>query len=294
VQRGIRPHSARWLLWVGPAVALTGLFVVYPAIQAVRYSFLSWPGYGPQRSAGLQNFRAFFNDAAGLRAIEHSVIFATFVSVGAVLAGTLIAIALDRRIFGYRTFGFLIFLPVLLPTTFIGVAWANGYDEYTGWVNAILGPVGLSHPYLSDPRTVLYAIAAAAILAGTGFPMAIILSALGEIPADLHEAATLDGASELQRARYISLPLVRDAIATVVLIELIFGLGQFDLVYVMTDGGPGTRSEVMSTYVYHQAFADHRFGYAAAASLLMSLVVAALALVYVAIHRPGRIEVANA
>jgi ABC-type sugar transport system permease subunit len=275
----------RWLGYLTPAVALTGLFIVYPAIRSVQIAFLSWPGYGPTRNVGFGNFTGLWHDAVARSAVFHSLIYATLLAGGTVVVGTVIAIAIDRKVVGHTVFKFLIFLPVLLPTTFIGLAWANGFDSYLGWVNPILSHVGLSHAWLSNPDTIIYAVVTAAILAGTGFPMIVVLAALGDIPQEIHEAATLDGVSSFQRAWKISVPLVREVLATLLLLQFIFGMGQFDFVYVMTNGGPGVSSEVISTFVYHQAFDDHRFGYAAAASLVMSLMIALLALLYMTAFR---------
>lgn len=285
LRRGDHRSLLRWLSFLAPAVALTALFIVYPAVQSVRLAFLSWAGYGEKKGVGFANFRALWHDTVARNSVIHSLIFAALLAIGTVFAGTVIAVAIDRKVTGYKLFKFLIFLPVLLPTTFIGLAWANGYDSYLGWVNPIISHVGLKHAWLGDPHTVLYAVVVAAIFAGAGFPMIVILAALGDIPQEIHEAATLDGASRLQRATRISIPLVREVIATVFLLQLIFGMGQFDFVYVMTNGGPGVSSEVISTFVYHQAFDDHRFGYAAAASLVMSLLIALLAMAYMSVFR---------
>jgi raffinose/stachyose/melibiose transport system permease protein len=277
--------SLRWLIYLCPAVAATGLFIVYPAVESIHLAFESWAGYGPAHGVGGANFSELWHDTVARQAVLHSLILGGCITIGTVIAGTTIAVAIDRKVVLHRFFKFFIFLPVLLPTTFIGLAWANGYDPLAGWATPLLRDVHLSGVNLADPHTVLFAVAIAAILAGTGFPMIVILAALGDIPRDVHEAATLDGASELQRAWRISLPLVREVIVTVSLLQLIFGLSQFDFVYVMTDGGPGTSSEVISTYVYHQAFDDHRFGYAAAASIAMSLIIILIAMVYMTVFR---------
>ena len=283
-------RGLRWAIFVLPALGLTGLFVLYPALGSLRYSLFQWAGYGPQQYVGFHNFTALASDAVARSAVLHSCELAVLITAVEVAVGTAIALALDRKVFGHRAFKMLIFLPVILPSTFIALVWADGYDPYFGWVRAVTGVFGVQHAWLNDPHTVLWAIAVAPILQGTGFVMIVIMGALSDISIEVHEAATLDGVSELQRARRISLPLARDAIATVTLLNLIWGFTGFDFVYIMTNGGPGTASDVASTFVYQQAFVNNEFGYACAAAVLTTLMVAGLSMIYLTLFKPRGIR----
>lgn len=283
-------RTARWGLFILPAVALTGSFVLYPALESLRYSLLDWAGYGPERYVGLDNFTELASDPLGRDAVWHSTLFAVVTTMVEVTVGTAIALALDRKVFGHKTFKLLIFLPWILPSAFVALAWANGYDPYFGWVGAITGMFGLEHAWLNDPRAALFAVAVAPILQSTGFAMVVVMGALADVPWDIHEAATLDGVSELQRVRYVSLPLVRDAVATVALLQFLWGFTNFDYVYIMTGGGPGTASEVTSTFVYSQAFENARFGYACAAAVATTVLMGAFAMFYTTLIRPRGIR----
>jgi ABC-type sugar transport system permease subunit len=279
-----------WLVYLLPAFVLTGLFVLYPAIGSVRLSFFSWPGYGPKQSVGLRNFKDLLADANLRGAAFHSLEFALITTVLCVGVGTAIALALDRKIRGHRVFQFIIFLPVILPSTFIALAWANGYDPYFGWATQVLSVFGLSHNWLADPQTTILALALPYVLQSVGLPMIIVLAALGEIPSEIHEAATLDGVSAVRRARSISLPLVRDAVSTVALLLFIWGYTNFEFSFIMSNGGPGSSGDMVGTFVYDEAFQRQRFGYAAAAAIVTSVILAIAAMIYLTIFRPRGIQ----
>lgn len=293
---GRRLHFSRisiWGLFALPALVLTGFFILYPAFGSLRYSLLDWAGYGPERYVGVHNFTELASDPLARDAVSHSSLFALVTTIVEVTVGTAIALALDRKVFGHKTFKLLIFLPWILPTSFVGLSWANGYDPYFGWVGAITRLFGLDHAWLNDSHTVLFAVAIAPILQSTGFVMIVVMGALGDVSREIHEAATLDGASELRRARYVSLPLVRDAVATVAMLQFLGGFTNFDFVYIMTGGGPGTASEVTSTFVYSQAFENARFGYACAAAVVTTVLMGAFAMFYTTLIRPRGIRKAG-
>ncbi|HEX8080502.1 MAG TPA: sugar ABC transporter permease [Jatrophihabitans sp.] len=291
-----RPHFseiARWGLFILPALALTGFFILYPALGSLRYSLLDWAGYGPERYVGVDNFTELASDPLAWDAVLHSSLFALVTTVVEVTVGTAIALALDRKVFGHKTFKLLIFLPWILPTAFVALSWANGYDPYFGWVVAITDLFGMEHAWLNDSHAVLFAVAIAPILQSTGFVMIVVMGALGDVSSEIHEAATLDGVSEPQRARHVSLPLVRDAVATMALLQFLWGFTNFDYVYIMTSGGPGTASEVTSTFVYSQAFENARFGYACAAAVVTTVLMGAFAMFYTTLIRPRGISKAG-
>ena len=285
------PRGLRWLVYLAPAGALTGLFLVYPVVATIRLSLFNWSGYGPQQYAGTGNFRQLYHDHDAITATFHSLEFAVVTTIVTVGVGAVIALAIDRKIRGRRIFQFAIFLPVALPSTFLALVWAYGLDPISGWVTHFLQLVGIgSGNWLANPDAGIFAVALAYIFQNTGFAMIIILGALGDISPEIHEAVTLDGVSPVRRALKVSLPLVRDAVVTVSLLQLIYGFTNFDFVYAMVNGGPGTGTDVVSTFVYYQAFVNHRFGYGAAAALGASAVVALLALGFMSIFRPRGIR----
>ena len=285
------PRGLRWAAYLVPAGVLTGIFLVYPVLQTIRLSLFNWSGYGKEQYAGTSNFRHLYHDHDALTATIHSLEFALVTTAVTVGVGAVIALAIDRKIRGHRIFQFAVFLPVLLPSTFLALVWAYGLDPISGWVTHFLQFLGIgSGNWLANPHYGIFAVALAYIFQNTGFAMIIILAALGDISPEIHEAATLDGVGVVRRSARISLPLVRDAVVTVSLLQLIYGFTNFDFVYAMVNGGPGTGTDVVSTFVYYQAFVSHQFGYGAAAALGASAVVALLAMVFMSIFRPKGIR----
>jgi ABC-type sugar transport system permease subunit len=272
----------RWVVWLLPAVALTLFFTLYPVFEAVRLSFFSWRGFGDQRFIGFDNYAELLGDPVGRTALWNTMLFAVLTAVGTVVVGGAVAIALDRHIPMSTFFKNVIFLPVILPVVFTGLVWVYGMDANFGWLNRMLGAISpqLQQAWLADPDIAMYSIIGMTILQFAGFPMMVIMAALGDVTREVHEAATVDGVTELQRVRYVTLPIIKDVILTILLLQLLYGFKVFDQVFVMTRGGPGRATEVMSTYVQRQAFTLQQFGLGAAAGVVTSIVVVALSMIY--------------
>ena len=284
-----------WLVFALPAVSLSAFLLLYPFLDSARISLLDWTGAGQGTFVGLDNYSDLVRDPIARLAIRNTLVYSIGMTIGTVGIGSAIALAIDRRIPGASAFKFLIFLPVLLPIVFTSLVWAFFLDGNFGGINDILGWIhpSLPRPWLGDPATVNIMIILVSVLQFTGFPMVILIAALRDIPRDIHEAATIDGVSALQRVRYISLPSIRDVIATITLIQFMFGFRVFDQVFVMTRGGPGRLSEVAATFVWREAFVNRRFGYATAQAIVTSLVIAIISMVYLTILRPRRLEQAG-
>jgi len=281
-----------WALFALPAVALSAALLLYPFLDSARISLLEWTGAGPGVFVGLDNYSDLVRDPVARLAIRNTVVYSIGMTIGTVGVGGAIALAIDRRILGSSVFKFLIFLPVLLPIVFTSLVWAFFLDGNFGGINDLLAWIhpSLSRPWLGDPATVNITIILVSVLQFAGFPMVILIAALRDIPRYIHEAATIDGVSALQRVRHISIPYVRDVIATITLIQFMFGFRVFDQVFVMTRGGPGRLSEVAATFVWREAFVNRRFGYATAQAIVTSLVIAVLSMVYLTIIRTKRLE----
>ena len=287
-----RPGTIRWAIWLIPAVALTMVFTVYPGIAAARLSLYNYAGYGDQTWAGFHNYTVLFRDPVFRKALWNTVQFAVVTAVGTVVVGTLIAVHLNRQSTYTRIVKAVVFLPVILPVVFTGLVWVFGLDSNFGWVNQLLDGVhaGLGPAWLSKPSLVMWTIEIVTILQFSGLPMIVVLAALQDVSPEIQEAASLDGVSPWQRLRYITLPLVKDVIFTVLLLQLMYGFKVFDQVFVMTRGGPGHASEVTSTYVYNEAFQRQHFGLGAAGAVVTCLVVIVVSMAYLSVFRPGRIE----
>ncbi len=281
-----------WLVFALPAVFLSAFLLLYPFLDSARISLLDWTGAGQGTFIGLENYYDLVRDPIARLALRNTIVYSIGMTMGTVGIGGAIALAIDRRIPGASTFKFLIFLPVLLPIVFTSLMWAFFLDGNFGGINTVLGWIhpSLSRPWLGDPATVNVVIIFVSVLQFAGFPMVILVAALRDIPSDIHEAATIDGVTPLQRVRHISVPSIREVIATITLIQFMFGFRVFDQVFVMTRGGPGRFSEVAATFVWREAFVNRRFGYATAQAIVTSLVIAVISMAYLTIIRPRRLE----
>ena len=281
-----------WVLFALPAVALSAALLLYPFLDSARISLLEWTGAGPSVFVRLENYSNLVRDPVARSAIRNTVVYSFGMTIGTVGVCGDIALAIDRKIRGSSVFKFLIFLPVLLPIVFTSLVWAFFLDGNFGGINDILRWLhpSLPRPWLGDPATVNITVILVSVLQFAGFPMVILIAALRDIPGYIHEAATIDGVSALQRIRHISIPYVRDVIATITLIQFMFGFRVFDQVFVMTRGGPGRLSEVAATFVWREAFVNRRFGYATAQAIVTSLVIAVLSMAYLTIIRTKRLE----
>lgn len=285
-----RRHA--WWTWMLPAALLTALFTVYPAVASVRVSFYQYAGYGPKTFTGIGNYRALWQDPTFRGAMWHTVQFAVVTAVGTVLIGGLLALHFSTRPVLGRTMRALVFFPVMLPVVCTGLVWVFGLDANFGWVDLLLSHISpsLAQGWLSSPSLVMWTIEAVTILQYSGLPMIIILAALQDLPAEVLEAAELDGVTRFQRVRYITVPLVRDVLVTITLLQLMYGFKVFDQVFVMTHGGPGNSSQVLSTYVYQQAFQLQHFGLGAAGAVVTSLLIIVVSMAYISVFRTDRMS----
>ncbi len=189
----------------------------------------------------------------------------------------------------FRIFKVTYFLPMLMSTIAIGILFKYLYDPYFGLINATLEAVGLkalAQQWLSDPRIALYSVIAVICWQYIPFYMLLFLAALGGIPAELREAALIDGATENKYFWRIALPLMRGTIVTASTLSLIGSLKYFDLIWVMTEGGPVNSTELMATYMYKKAFQSFEVGYGAAiASALFVIVLLSAGTIFFALQR---------
>lgn len=291
----MRP-SSRWTpyLLVGPAVLFFGLVVGLPLVATVWMSFTKWSGTNRMRFIGFDNFVRAFHDTVYQRAYINTFfyILATLVlevAVGFALAG-LVSMQGKRTLWYRITF----FIPVMLPMVVIAVLWSFIYSDDGGLINSFLSAIGrddLRRVWLGDPSTALLAISVVSGWIYAGFYMAIFYAALQRVPKSLLEAARLDGANEWDLFFKIKAPLVRGMTEVAVLLCITGAFQSFDLFYVMTKGGPDHATEIITTYLVSTVFVDHEVGYGAALSVIMTIVVVGLGLLYVRFRREGDVDV---
>ena len=283
------------LVLVAPAVVLTAVFLLYPVFETVRISFFDWDGLTAPTFVGFAQFAELFQDPVFYVALRNNALFAVLVTTLTVGIGLYLAIVLNRQVRGWRFYRFVFYLPNVLPGTIIAIMWANAFDPNYGWLNQWL--VSLFHlpggGLLANPQTAIYVICFTAVWHVAGFPMILILGGLQSIPKEVLEAAAIDGANGFRTAWSISIPLIKDVLATVTLLQLIFSFKVFDTVQALTRGGPGTSTQVFGTLIYREAFTHGNFGYASALAVVASAIIIAVSLLYLIVLRPAKIEKAG-
>jgi ABC-type sugar transport system permease subunit len=269
----LRTHLRRRLLVIGalPAVAGIVLLVAYPVVRTVYLSLTSWDGASAPKFIGTTNFRDITGQGGDLWAtVLRTIRFSLVATIGVMVIGTLLAAALSAGIPGARFFRVVWFLPMVVPVSVSGVYWVNAFQPTTGLSNYLLGKVGLgtTHAWLADPHAALYVTSFVWVWISTGFAMIIMLGAMNGVPVEIYEAAEMDGCSVLRRFFSITLPLVRPTLATVALLEIIFTFNGFTLIWAMTQGGPGTSTQILPVEVYRQAFINGNYGAASAQAVV--------------------------
>jgi alpha-glucoside transport system permease protein len=279
-------HWRQWsgALYVVPTVALLAMFLVYPIVSTIRLSLDTGIFLQLRKFVGLDNFvdlftkdRLFFSiGPAGVSGVlTNNVLWLLLYPLGCIALGLLIAALADRV--RYETaVKTIVFVPQAIAATAAGLIWLLIYapNPDVGILNAILRAVGAQPAgFLGNASLVTYALIVAAIWTGTGLAVVILSAAIKSVPAELVEAATIDGASPFQAFRSIQLPMISGPLTVVAVTLAIAAIKTFDLVFVMTRGGPNGASGVIGYTYYNETFEQGRGGYGAAAAVVMLIVV---------------------
>jgi ABC-type sugar transport system permease subunit len=282
-----------WYLFVAPAILLILVFMVAPIFDALSLATYEWNGVRPRVYVGLENFQDLWTDRFFLGALKHTAIFSVAATTGTVGLGLLLAVAISRRVPGAAVYRILFYLPVMVPITVVGALWVRILEPNFGLLNTFLRSVGLdalAKPWLGDIHLALPVLIGITIWQYSGFPMIVLLAAIENIAEDVQEAATLDGVSEWQRLVHITLPLIRPVLISIGVLQTIFSLKVFDLVWVMTRGGPGQSTDMLGTFLFDEAFFKRKYGYASAVAVAMFAIIFTITYIY---QRIVRVENAN-
>lgn len=282
------------LVLVGPALAFYLVFVLYPIIRGFWISLTEWDGIRDPSFVGVSNYQNLLtDDSAFMTALGNSIAFAFVVVVVKNVVALGLALAIARVVRGVGLYRTGIFLPVTLSFVVAGLIWTWIYDPTFGLLNQALTAAGadfLARGWLSGSESALWAVVFVDLWKWTGLHVLLYLAGILRLPHDVFEAARIDGAKYGQALRYIAIPLLMPVIRLNVLLSLMGAfVKNFEIVYVMTQGGPGRASEVLMTYMYEQ-LRYPKIGYAAAIGVLLFLVTAAASAVYFRILRSERIE----
>ncbi len=276
-----RSEALAGYLFILPTFIGFAIFILYPLVESLRISFYEYSILGDSYFVELDNYTRLINDSRLRKTYSNTIVFTGFAVFFNAGIGLLLAVFLNRRmpILMRNFYRSAFFFPILIAHTYIAVIWQYLYQQDTGVINYYLVALGFDPiPWLSHPAWAMAAIIIMDVWKNTGFAMLVFLAGLQSIPHEYYEAAQLDGANERQLFTRITIPLLSPSIFFILVIFMIGALQVFDSIIVLTDGGPGdaTRSVVM--YIYQLAFQRLDFGYAAAVSWTLFLVIMAVTL----------------
>lgn len=266
-----------------PALIVYLCVAVVPIFVSVYYSFFDWDGLSSLRYVGLGNYKEIFMDTMFWNAFRNNLVIIAAGLLGAIPLGLGMALLLNKKIKGIKFFRMSFFLPVVISAVIISLTWGFIYNADFGLLNRFLIALGLDNMvqnWLGNPKLAMLSVCIPYIWASFGLFMVIFLAAIQTIPKEIIEASEIDGTNRWQRLWYIIIPSIKETIIVTVIFSLSNSFRAFDLVYVMTGGGPANSTDVMTIYMYNNTFQYMRFGFGSAVSvviLLTSLVVILIA-----------------
>jgi raffinose/stachyose/melibiose transport system permease protein len=263
-------HYPLW--FYTPAAVIYAVLFLVPTVASFYFSLTRWTLFETE-FIGVDNFVQFFEEPMLVKGFVNTFIYGALTSGAKVVLGLLLAIVLTSRILGRGYLRAVVFFPVLVSTIGVGITFRVLMDPYDGLINRALAVVGIQGPgWLTDPSLALISVALVDIWKGVGLATLIYMAGIAAIPREYFEAARADGVNPWQNFWYVTLPLVRPATATVIILSLIGGLRSFDLIWAMTRGGPGFTSDVIASVIYKQYQAGF-YGLSTAGNVVLFLVV---------------------
>ena len=269
-------------LLIAPTVAVLLALSIYPLFYAVKVSLQS--GSGEAAHWSLANFARLASDTFFLSALAHTLIYAVIALTFEFLLGLGLAVMLDRPLGGRSLFRSALLIPMMLPPVVVGVVWRLMLNPDFGAVNGTLKGAGVDTAGLTwtaSPLLAFASVIAVDIWQWTPFMFLVLLAGLQAIPQEPYEAALIDGSSAWQTFRHVTLPLLKPAILIALLLRTMDLLRVFDQIFILTQGGPGSSTEMVSLYIYRTAFRFFDFGYAAAMSFVLLLLTNIISVSYI-------------
>jgi multiple sugar transport system permease protein len=281
-------RHARWL-FPAPAVLIVAVIVVYPMVYTGWMSLQEWfaSSLTPPRFVGAENYgKILLGDARFREAVGRTVWFTVLAVAAETALGVAMALLFNREFWGRGLLRTLAILPMVATPTAIALVFVMMYHPTLGVANYLLSVVGLSpFRWTYSSQTALYALALVDVWQWTPLIMLIALAGLAGLPREPYEAAHLDGASTAQAFWYITLPLLRPAVVVAVLFRAIDALKTFDIIFVMTQGGPANASETINLLLFSQAFSYFNMGYAASMAVALFALVMGASLLLIKVRR---------
>jgi multiple sugar transport system permease protein len=265
--------------FVVPAVVVVGSVIVFPWVFTVWMSMHEWTVGGARRFTGLSNYARLVSDERFIASIGHTLVYTFLAVVLPLIFGTLAALIFNSRVPLRGILRGLFVMPMMATPVAIALVWTMMFHPQLGVLNYLLSLVGIPpQGWVFNSATVIPSLVLVETWQWTPLVMLIVLGGLAAIPSEPYESAAIDGANALQRFRYITLPMIAPFLMVAVIIRTIDALKSFDIIYAITQGGPGTASETINLYLYSVAFAYYDIGYGSAIAVVFFALVIALSL----------------
>jgi ABC-type sugar transport system permease subunit len=263
-------------LFILPALLLYLIFFIVPFFQSIAISLTDWNGVNPKKVfIGLENYINLAGDDLMWKSLGHNFVWVVIGTISPILIGLLLAVLLSgKKTRGRTFFRTVYFMPVMLSPVVVGIIWGWVYNPIYGMLNKILEHIGLGalgRGWLGDPKLAIYMVLITAIWSYFGFCLVILMAGMQNVDTELYDAANIDGANSFQQFLNVTIPQLGSVLTMIVAYTLIGGLNVFDIVYIMTGGGPANSTELIATYTYKQSFQLNSAGYGAALSMVMTL-----------------------
>ena len=259
-------------LFITPAVLAVAIFLIYPLFRTVYYSLTDWKNFSPKQTfAGLKNYVRLIHDPVILMSLRNTLIMMVGVFIFQVGVSLLLALLVSNTDKLFKFFRTTYFLPILISATAIGLMFKLIYGYEYGLLNLVIGFFGIDKQVWINEKTSIFLVTIPVMWQYVGFYFVIFLTGMSKISPDIFESAELDGIKPWQKAVYITIPMIRDVLTSVVILVISGCFKVFDMIYVITGGGPMHSSELLSTYMYSTAFISYNGGYASAIAIVMIL-----------------------
>lgn len=258
------------LLFLSPAVLLITIFLYFPLVKTIQYSFSNYTEWSPNfHFIGLENYQRLLSDQIILKSLINTLILMVGCVIFEVGLALVLAVLVDSIKRGFKFFRMVFFFPVVISGSAIGLMFYLVFQYEYGLLNNILEMFGMENINWITEKTAMYLVLIPVLWQYVGFYFVIFLTAIASVPDDIYESAMLDGITGLKKTIYITIPLIKNVIVTTLGLVIAGSLKVFDIVFVMTNGGPLDASQLLSTYLYQQAFVFNNQGYASAIAVLI-------------------------
>ncbi|WP_197683257.1 carbohydrate ABC transporter permease [Jiangella alkaliphila] len=274
-------RTATALAFLGPALLILVVFVGWPMLSALRTSFTDASGFGEAEWVGFDNYVQVFTDPDLFDAVQNTLWYTVLFTPTAVIAALALALVLNSPALPFRGFfRTALFIPFVVSLAVAAYAWTYLIDPQVGLLNHWLGGLGIQlGNVLEDPQLAMPAVALVAVWKNFGFYLVIFLAGLQDIPGTLYEAARVDGAGVWRRFQHVTLPLLSNTMAFVLVFAMIAALQAFDQIYVMTGGGPYGNTQTIVMEIYESGFRRLELGFASALSYVLLIATLLLSVV---------------